>query len=82
MNPAADHLEQRLDYIAETHSLTEREREVLALAYEGLTNPEIAEQLFVSKYTIKRHMHNIFGKLGVSTRMELVHLINGEKRAS
>lgn len=77
-----DSLDQRLDYVAETHSLTEREREVLALAYEGLTNPEIAEKLFVSKYTIKRHMHNIFGKLDVSTRMELVHLINGEKGSS
>lgn len=81
-NPSKDRLAQRLDYVAETHSLTEREREVLELAYEGLTNPEIAEKLFVSKYTIKRHMHNIFGKLDVSTRMELVHLINGEKNVS
>ena len=71
-------LEERLDFIAQAHGLTEREREVLELAYEGLTNPEIAEELIISKYTVKRHMHNIFEKLDISTRMELVHLVNQE----
>ncbi|MCQ4637479.1 helix-turn-helix transcriptional regulator [Anaerovorax odorimutans] len=71
-------INSRLDFIAQTHSLTEREREVLELAYEGLTNPEIADQLIISKYTVKRHMHNIFEKLDISTRMELVHLVNQE----
>lgn len=68
----------RLNFIAESHSLTQREREVMKLAYEGMTNPEIAEELVISKYTVKRHMHNIFEKLDISTRMELVHLINQE----
>lgn len=71
-------LKDRLDFIAQAHSLTEREREVMELAYEGLTNPEIAEELIISKYTVKRHMHNIFEKLDISTRMELVHLVNRE----
>ncbi|MDO5140598.1 MAG: helix-turn-helix transcriptional regulator [Eubacteriales bacterium] len=39
--------------------LTKREREVAYLAYEGLTNPEIAERLCISQYTVKRHMHSI-----------------------
>jgi DNA-binding CsgD family transcriptional regulator len=68
-------IESRLDFIAQSHGLTLREREVLELAYEGLTNPEIAEELIISKYTVKRHMHNIFEKLDISTRMELVHLV-------
>lgn len=68
-------IKSRLDFIAQSHGLTLREREVLALAYEGLTNPEIAEELIISKYTVKRHMHNIFEKLDISTRMELVHLV-------
>ncbi len=64
-----------LDLIAETHRLTERERDVFILAYQGLTNPDIAEKLFISRHTVKRHMHNIFEKLDVSTRMEMLHLI-------
>lgn len=71
-------INSRLDFIAQTHNLTRREREVMELAYEGLTNPEIAEELVISRYTVKRHMHNIFEKLDISTRMELVHLVNQE----
>ncbi|MGN0704896.1 MAG: helix-turn-helix transcriptional regulator [Lentihominibacter sp.] len=74
----APSIDSRLDFIAQTHNLTHREREVMELAYEGLTNPEIAEELVISKYTVKHHMHNIFEKLDISTRMELVHLVNQE----
>lgn len=72
---AKDPIKHRLDFIAQSHSLTQREREVLEFAYKGMTNPEIADQLIISKYTVKRHMHNIFEKLDISTRMELVHLV-------
>lgn len=58
--------------------LTKREREVAYLAYEGLTNPEIAERLCISQYTVKRHMHSIFEKLDISARIELVHFMNGK----
>ena len=56
--------------------LTERELEILKLAYSGLTNPEIAEELCISRHTVKRHMHNIFEKMNVSTRLEMVHSVN------
>ena len=78
--PSFNPVKRRLDFIAQSHSLTQREREVLELAYRGMTNPEIADELIISKYTVKRHMHNIFEKLDISTRMELVHLINGLDR--
>jgi ATP/maltotriose-dependent transcriptional regulator MalT len=51
-----------------TGPLTAREVEVLRLAATGKTNRLIASDLFLSERTVARHMSNIFGKLGVSTR--------------
>ncbi len=54
--------------------LSEREREVLQLLVAGLSNPEIAARLCVSRSTAKAHVSNIFSKLGVSNRAEAVAL--------
>ncbi len=53
-------------------SLTAREREVLCLAAEGLSEPRIAEKLFLSPHTVRSHMVNIYGKLRVRNRTEAV----------
>lgn len=50
-------------------TLSEREREVLRAMADGLTNKEIASKLCISSATVKTHVLNIFGKLGVSSRM-------------
>lgn len=56
------------------HDLTPREREVLALMVEGLSNPEIGRRLFVSRSTAKAHVSHILSKLGVSNRAEAIAL--------
>ena len=52
--------------------LTQREREVMALVAEGLTNDEIAERLFVSPATAKTHVNRAMTKLGARDRAQLV----------
>ena len=54
--------------------LTPRERELLALMVEGLSNPDIAERLVVSRSTVKFHVSSILSKLGASSRTEAVAL--------
>jgi NarL family two-component system response regulator LiaR len=62
--------------------LTTREKEVLALMAEGLSNPDIAQRLVVSRSTVKFHVSSILSKLGATSRAEAAalavqhHLVN------
>jgi DNA-binding CsgD family transcriptional regulator len=52
-------------------SLTPTEGQVAALVAKGLTNPQIAQRLFIARSTVKTHLDHIFNKTGVRTRAEL-----------
>lgn len=58
--------------IANIEKLSKREMEVLRLIAVGLSNPEIAAQLYLAKDTVKRHVSNIYGKLNVNNRVQAV----------
>jgi DNA-binding NarL/FixJ family response regulator len=66
-----------------TELLTPRQRQMVRLLTEGLTNREIAEHLQLSEHTVKNYMFRIFDKLGVSSRSELIiYALNQNQRAS
>ncbi len=54
----------------ESHELTDREREVLALVAQGLPNKLIARHLEISEKTVKTHLTNIYRQIGVVSRVE------------
>ena len=60
-------------------SLSPREREVLAWVGQGKLNNEIAQLLFISEITVKHHLTNIFQKLGLSNRVQLVRIVLEEE---
>jgi DNA-binding CsgD family transcriptional regulator len=60
--------------------LTPREREILDLVAEGRTNADIAEALWVSPGTIRRHLENVFTKLGVHTRTAAAAFVRERRR--
>ncbi|WP_237321044.1 response regulator transcription factor [Streptomyces sp. JJ36] len=54
-------------------ALSTREREVLTLAAEALSNAQIARRLSIAEGTVKRHLRNIYGKLGAVSRLDAVN---------
>lgn len=66
--------ERRRHLLERTAVLSTRERDVLALVARGLGNREIAAQLAISEFTVKRHVHNILDKLGRRSRADAAAL--------
>ena len=54
--------------------LTRREKEVVQLVGQGMSNPDIGRRLFISPKTVEHHVSNILSKLGLRSRIEVVAL--------
>lgn len=59
---------------ASRHGLSERESEIMGLVAQGMTNVQVARQLFLSEKTVKNHINRIFAKLGVGNRGRAIAL--------
>ncbi|HUM28044.1 MAG TPA: helix-turn-helix transcriptional regulator, partial [Anaerolineales bacterium] len=54
------------------HGITDREREIIVKVMQGKSNEEIARELFISLATVKTHLHNIYRKIGIDSRYDLL----------
>lgn len=70
---------QELKMILISKGLTPSESEVAILVSKGLTSPEVAKMLFVIEKTIKFHLSNIYKKLKIANRRELIIFIHNLK---
>jgi len=69
-----------LDAVIETYDLTAREMEILRLVLKGASNKDIEKQLFISASTVRNHIYNMYQKLGVGNRLELINRIARDAR--
>lgn len=73
--PDVDRLDSRCEKAAECYQLTPRERDILPLLCKGHTIKAISERLIVSENTIKSHIKNIYLKLDIHSRQELIEIV-------
>lgn len=72
-------LEDRCARIAATHQLSAREAEVLVYLAQGHTRASIAKRLFVSENTIREHVKNIYKKLYIHSRQQLIDMVDARR---
>jgi DNA-binding CsgD family transcriptional regulator len=59
----------------ERFDISKREQELVRLLLDGKSNKQIEESLYISKHTVKNHLYNIYKKLGINSRYEVVHMV-------
>lgn len=75
LNIDSGNLQLTFDDMAKQYNLTLREKELLQYVYQGKSSPEIAGLLNISANTVKRHLSNMYAKIGINSRIELIHMI-------
>jgi two-component system, NarL family, nitrate/nitrite response regulator NarL len=79
MTRALGHVRQREQAVQEaSRILTPREIEIVGMVAQGLRNRAIAERLSISEGTVKIHLHNVYEKLGIDGRLELMLYAQGK----
>ena len=68
-----------MEQFREAYGLTSRETEICLLVAQGLTNHQISESAFISVGTVKVHTHNIYQKLGISKRSQILDMLSSFK---
>jgi DNA-binding CsgD family transcriptional regulator len=58
--------------VYEKYGISVRQREIIELMLHGKSNRDIAEKLFIAQHTVKNHIYNLYQKLGVKSRFELI----------
>lgn len=76
-----DDVVRNLD-ILEKYKITTREKEIIFLLVEGYSKKEVAQKLFISELTVKTHIRNIYEKLGVKNRIELLKLVESSRNTN
>jgi DNA-binding CsgD family transcriptional regulator len=69
-----------LEGIDRTFHISKREQEIMRLIMQGKTNKEIEDLLFISYNTVKNHIYNIYQKMGVNSRGQMIHAVLQAKR--
>jgi len=65
-----------LEKMNNIYSFSKREKEIIEEIYNGLSNDQIAEKLYVSIHTVKTHIENVYKKMGINKRASLINIIN------
>jgi len=68
-------IQEDLTPLLRQKKITQREREILVLVLQGKTNREIEKEFFVSYKTVKSHLYNIYQKMGVKNRLQLMNAV-------
>ncbi len=72
---------EALQRIAQAHRLTPREVDVAALVLQGYSLKMVAQILYIAEGTVQTHMKNLYRKLGLHSKQELIALVNEGERA-